>query len=84
MKMWHYCRAQKIVPINDLLILVQKNHMMFDRSIMINFSKYKRPLKRYLGDSTVALAQGEGKLFLPRLTNNLLSVPAMAQMGAEA
>ena len=56
----------------------------------------------YLGDSSVVLAEGEGKvrlptcdasddnflalhnlLFVPNLTKNLLSVSAMAQMGAE-
>eukprot|EP00795_Rhopilema_esculentum_P006029 gene6029-11402_t len=69
---------------------------------MFNFVKYEHPLKVFLGDSTFALAQGEGKvrlptcdgsddvylashkvLFVPKLTKNLLSVPAMAQMGAE-
>ena len=40
-------------------------HMTFDRSIIINFVKYEHPLKIYLGDSTVVLAQGEGKVRLP-------------------
>ena len=40
-------------------------HMTFDRSIMINFVKYEHPLSIYLGDSTVVLAQGEGKVRLP-------------------
>ena len=40
-------------------------HMTFDRSIMINFIKYEHTLNIYLGDSTVVLAQGEGKVRLP-------------------
>ena len=77
-------------------------HMRFDRSILFEFVKYKHPLKIFLGDSTFVLAQGKGKvrlpkcdgsddayialhkvLLVPKLTKNLLSVPAMAQMGAE-
>ena len=76
--------------------------MTYSRSILMDFIQYKDPLKIYLGDSTVVLALGEGKvrlptcdspdnvflalhkvLFVPKLTKKLLSVPAMAQMGAE-
>ena len=77
-------------------------HMTYSRSILMDFIQYKDPLKIYLGDSTVVLASGEGKvrlptcdgpdnvflalhkvLFVPKLTKNLLSVPAVAQIGAE-
>ena len=77
-------------------------HMTYSRNILTDFIQYKDPLKIYLGDSTVVLALGEGKvrlptcdgpdnvflalhkvLFVPKLTKNLLSVPAMAQMGEE-
>ena len=40
-------------------------HMTLDRSIMINFVKYEHPMKIYFGDSTVVLAQSEGKVRLP-------------------
>ena len=77
-------------------------HMICNRSLLFDFKQYDNPLKIYLGDSSVVLAEGEGKvrfptydglddnflalhnvLFLSKLTKNLFSVPAMAQMGAE-
>ena len=78
-------------------------HMTNNKSILENYVQYQEPKSIYLGDSTVILAHGEGKvklltgnstreivldlhqvLFVPKLTKNLLlSVPAMASMGAE-
>ena len=77
-------------------------HMTCNSSLLFDFKQYDHPLKIYLGESSVVLAEGEGKvplptydglhdnflalhnlLFVPKLTKNLLSVPAMAQMGAE-
>ena len=77
-------------------------HMTNNKSILENYVQYQKPKSIYLGDSTVILAHGEGKvkvptvnrtreivldlrqvLFVPKLTKNLLSVPAMASMGAE-
>ena len=77
--------------------------MTSNKSILGNYVQYQEPKSIYLGDSTVILAHGEGKvklltvnstreivldlhqvLFVPKLTKNLLlSVPAMASMGAE-
>ncbi|PFX33126.1 Retrovirus-related Pol polyprotein from transposon TNT 1-94 [Stylophora pistillata] len=77
-------------------------HMTGNKSILDNYVQYQEPKSIYLGDSTVILAYGEGKvvlptvnstreivldlhqvLFAPKLTKNLLSLPAMALMGAE-
>ena len=73
-----------------------------NKSSLENYVQYPEPRNIYLGDSTVILAPGEGKvklptvnsireivldlhqvLFVPKLTKNLLSVPAMALMGEE-
>ncbi|KAK3749555.1 hypothetical protein QZH41_007287 [Actinostola sp. cb2023] len=76
-------------------------HMTNDKSSLKNYVEYDQPTKIYLGDDTVIMALGEGKvgltlcetadivldlhkvLYVPKLTKNLLSVPAMALMGAE-
>ena len=44
-------------------------HMTYSRSILMDFIQYKDPLKIYLGDSTVGLALGEGKVRLPTCDN---------------
>ena len=77
-------------------------HMTNNRSLLFDYQQYEYPVNIYLRDSSVVLAEGEGKvrlptcdgsddnflalhnvLFVPNLTKNLLSVSAMAQMGAE-
>jgi hypothetical protein len=74
-------------------------HMTHDRSLLINYEQYKIPTDIYLGDNTAIKALGEGMvklptgsdfhlelhkvLYVPKLAKNLLSVPAMASMGAE-
>ena len=73
-------------------------HMTNDKTILKNFIQYRKPTKIYLGDDTVVLALGEGEvdlptpdvvlnlhkvLFVPDMTKNLLSVPAMALMKAQ-
>jgi hypothetical protein len=73
--------------------------MTHDRSLLINYEQYKTPTDIYLGDNTAIKALGEGMvklptgsdvllelhkvLYVPKLAKNLLSVPAMASMGAE-
>ena len=73
--------------------------MTHDRSLLINYEQYKTSTDIYLGDNTAIKALGEGMvklptgsdfhlelhkvLYVPKLAKNLLSVPAMASMGAE-
>ena len=77
------------------------SHMSNNKSIFKNYLEYKMPTNIFLGDDTVVLAIGEGKvdlkscknsnidiklekvMYVPRLSKNLLSVPAMALIGAE-
>ena len=73
-------------------------HMTNDRSILKNYVQYDQPKDIYLGDSCSWRREGKTStvnntcdvvldllkvLFVPKLTKNLLSVPAMALMGAE-
>jgi hypothetical protein len=73
--------------------------MTHDRSLLINYEQYKTSTDIYLGDNTAIKALGEGTVklptesdfhlelhkvpYVPKLAKNLLSVPAMASMGAE-
>ena len=74
-------------------------HMMYDKSLLVNYTEYKMPTDIYLGDNTAIKALGEGMvklpmgtdfhldlhkvLCVPKLAKNLLSVTAMIAMGTE-
>ena len=60
--------------------------MTRNKSVSESYVQYQGPRNIYLGDSTVILEivlDLHQVLFIPKLTKNLLSVPAMALIGAE-
>ena len=46
-------------------------HMTSNKSILENYVQYQEPKSIYLGDSTIILAYGKGKVKLPTVNNTV-------------